>query len=78
MRSATTIGALVGGAWTELPIERGAAVDPIGAGDAFNAGYIAARLRGDDVEAALGAGIECGTAVTRVMSDTNGFPRTID
>ena len=75
VRSATTIGALAGGSWTELAIARGAAVDPIGAGDAFNAGYIAARLRGERVEAALRAGIHCGTAVTTVMSDTAGFPR---
>jgi 2-dehydro-3-deoxygluconokinase len=75
VRSATTIGALAGGTWTELAISRGAAVDPIGAGDAFNAGYIAARLGGDRVEAALRAGIHCGTAVTTVMSDTAGFPR---
>jgi len=78
VRGAAAIGAVADGVWTELPIARGAAVDPIGAGDAFNAGYIAARLRGDGVEAALGAGITCGTAVTTVMSDTNGFPRTID
>ena len=75
VRSATTIGALAGGSWTELAIARGAVVDPIGAGDAFNAGYIAARLRGERVEAALRAGIHCGTAVTTVMSDTAGFPR---
>jgi 2-dehydro-3-deoxygluconokinase len=77
VRSATTIGALAGGSWTELAIARGGAVDPIGAGDAFNAGYIAARLRGDRVEAALGAGIKCGTAVTRSVSDTGGFPRSL-
>ena len=75
VRSATTIGALAGGSWTELAIARGTAVEPIAAGDAYNAGYIAARLRGDRVEAALGAGIHCGTAVTTVMSDTAGFPR---
>jgi 2-dehydro-3-deoxygluconokinase len=77
VRSATTIGALAGGSWTELAIARGGAVDPIGAGDAFNAGYIAARLRGDRVEAALGAGIHCGTAVTKSVSDTGGFPRSL-
>jgi 2-dehydro-3-deoxygluconokinase len=75
VRSATTIGALAGGSWTELAIARGSAVDPIGAGDAFNAGYIAARLSGNPVEAALRAGIHCGTAVTTSVSDTAGFPR---
>src|SRR5262249_52100821 len=32
-------------AWRTLEIRRDAAVDPIGAGDAFNAGYIAVRIR---------------------------------
>ena len=46
VRSAASIGVLAGGSWTALEIRRDAAVDPIGAGDAFNAGYIAVRLRG--------------------------------
>jgi 2-dehydro-3-deoxygluconokinase len=75
VRGAAAVGVLVGGSWTEIAIHRGDAVDPIGAGDAFNAGYIAARLRGETVEAALRAGIECGTAVTATMSDTAAFPR---
>jgi 2-dehydro-3-deoxygluconokinase len=77
VRSATTIGALADGSWTALDIRRGAAVDPIGAGDAFNAGYIAARLRGGTIDAALRAGIHCGTTVTTAMSDTSAFPRTL-
>ena len=40
-------------------------VDPIGAGDAFNAGYIAVRLRGELHREALQAGVRCGAAVTR-------------
>jgi 2-dehydro-3-deoxygluconokinase len=75
VRGATTVGALESGSWTEIQIQRGAAIDPIGAGDAFNAGYIAARLRGDGVDAALRAGIHCGTAVTTAMSDTAAFPK---
>jgi 2-dehydro-3-deoxygluconokinase len=78
VRSATTIGALVDGSWTALDIRRGAAVDPIGAGDAFNAGYIATRLRGGTVDAALRAGARCGAAVTNAPSDTAGFPRTLE
>ena len=76
VRGTSAAGVVAEGGWTELAIARGAAVDPIGAGDAFNAGYIAARLRGERVEAALRAGIDCGTAVTTVMSDTAGFPRS--
>ncbi len=44
VRSAASIGVLARGSWTALEIRREAAVDPIGAGDAFNAGYIAVRL----------------------------------
>jgi 2-dehydro-3-deoxygluconokinase len=78
VRSAATIGALAGGVWCELDIRRDAAVDPIGAGDAFNAGYIAVRLRGGTVESALRAGANCGAAVTTALSDTSAFPRTLE
>jgi sugar/nucleoside kinase (ribokinase family) len=77
VRGVTTIGALADGSWSELAIRRDAAVDPIGAGDAFNAGYIAARLTGRSVDAALRAGARCGAAVTGAMSDTSAFPRTL-
>ena len=47
VRGPQGIGALDrDGAWHVLDVHREAAVDPIGAGDAFNAGYIAVRLRG--------------------------------
>ena len=46
VRGAASIGVLAGGSWTAIEIRRDAAVDPIGAGDAFNAGYIAVRIRG--------------------------------
>jgi 2-dehydro-3-deoxygluconokinase len=78
VRGATTVGALADGSWSELDIRRGAAVDPIGAGDAFNAGYIAARLSGWTVDAALRAGARCGAAVTSAPSDTAGFPRSLE
>lgn len=75
VRGAATIGALAEGAWCELIIRRDAAVDPVGAGDAFNAGYVAVRLGGGRVDAALRAGAQCGAAVTTAISDTDGFPR---
>jgi 2-dehydro-3-deoxygluconokinase len=78
VRDANTIGALSEGVWRELDITRDAAVDPIGAGDAFNAGYIATRLRGGTIDDALRAGARCGAAVTTAVSDTSGFPRTLD
>jgi 2-dehydro-3-deoxygluconokinase len=77
VRGPATIGALVDGEWHQLAIHRGAAVDPIGAGDAFNAGYIAARLRGMAVDDALKTGVRCGAAVTTAVSDTSAFPRDL-
>jgi 2-dehydro-3-deoxygluconokinase len=77
VRGAGSIGALTDGSWTELDIRRDAAVDPIGAGDAFNAGYVGARLNGGTIDAALRSGARCGAAVTTAMSDTAAFPRTL-
>jgi len=78
VRGAGAVGALdEDGSWRTLEIRRDAAVDPIGAGDAFNAGYIAVRLRGGAIEEALAAGARCGAAVTTAVSDTSGFPRSL-
>lgn len=49
-------------------------VDPVGAGDGFCAGYIAARLEGLDIDAALGWAVACGAAVAAADGDTAGFP----
>ena len=79
VRDAAKVGALTpDGNWIESDIRRDAAVDPIGAGDAFNAGYVAVRLRGGTVDAALRAGVRCGAAVTTALSDTSAFPRTLE
>ena len=75
VRSAASIGVLAGGSWTTLEIRRDAAVDPIGAGDAFNAGYLAVRLRDGSIEEAIRSGARCGAAVTTSLSDTAGFPK---
>ena len=78
VRDASSIGALgADGSWHVLDVRRDAAVDPIGAGDAFNAGYIAVRLRGGTIDDALRAGARCGAAVTTAVSDTAGFPRRL-
>jgi len=50
------------------------AVDPVGAGDAFCAGFIAARLDGQGVETALRWGVGCGAAVVSVDGDIDGLP----
>jgi 2-dehydro-3-deoxygluconokinase len=77
VRGTASVGVLTSDGWEELEIHRDAAVDPIGAGDAFNAGYIAVRLRGGTIADALRAGARCGAAVTSTPSDTAGFPRTL-
>ena len=51
-----------------------ASVDPVGAGDAFCAGFIAARLRGHENELALTWGAACGAAVAAVAGDIDGLP----
>ena len=60
---------------TSIPPHRCRDVDPVGAGDAFNAGYLAARLSGAEVSDALVQGAHCGAAVAGVIGDTEGFPR---
>jgi 2-dehydro-3-deoxygluconokinase len=49
-------------------------VDPVGAGDAFCAGFIAARLDGADVATALEMGNACGAAAGSAVGDQTGLP----
>lgn len=49
-------------------------VDPVGAGDAFAAGYIAARLEGLDGAAALELGNACGASAVATLGDQTGLP----
>jgi 2-dehydro-3-deoxygluconokinase len=64
------------GSWVEHGPEPGPDADPVGAGDAFDAAYLAARLRGGSIEEALAAGTRCGAAVAATLGDTEGFPRS--
>src|SRR5579875_2480307 len=50
------------------------AIDPVGAGDAFVAGYLAARLDGGGVEARLAQGCACGAFAVSVLGDWEGLP----
>lgn len=49
-------------------------LDPVGAGDAFVAGYIAGTLEGLTGEAALALGNACGAAVAASVGDLQGLP----
>ena len=49
-------------------------VDPVGAGDAFCAGFIAARLEGGDMRAALEMGNACGASAVSALGDLTGLP----
>jgi sugar/nucleoside kinase (ribokinase family) len=49
-------------------------VDATGAGDSFDAGFIAARLAGDGLAAALEFGCVCGALSTRAAGGTAGQP----
>ena len=63
------------GTWTEAPAVNGVpVVDPVGAGDAFCAGYLAGQLEGLDEAAALALGNACGAAVVAVEGDQAGAP----
>lgn len=49
-------------------------VDPVGAGDAFCAGFIAGRLDGVDLETALRMGNACGALAVAAVGDQAGVP----
>jgi sugar/nucleoside kinase (ribokinase family) len=51
------------------------AVDTTGAGDAFNAGFLAARVRGGDLRTALRLGNRVGALSTRRAGGLAGLPR---
>jgi 2-dehydro-3-deoxygluconokinase len=54
------------------------ATDPVGAGDAFNAGCVAALLAGRPLEQALTLGAYCGAKVAAVPGEHAGFPHHAD
>lgn len=49
-------------------------LDPVGAGDAFAAGFIAATLEGRGLEAALRMANACGAAAVAAVGDMAGLP----
>jgi 2-dehydro-3-deoxygluconokinase len=74
VRRGGELGVLFEGTWTVIDTRRDAAVDSVGAGDAFNAGYLAVRLAGGTTREALTTGARCGAAVAMQLGDTAGFP----
>lgn len=53
-----------------VPAERvEAVIDPVGAGDAFGAGFLAGWLRGNTLEEALLLGIRAGAATVTTVED---------
>jgi 2-dehydro-3-deoxygluconokinase len=65
----------VGGSSTRSPGRPVAFVaDPVGAGDAFTAGYIALSLEGADTDTVLRAGNACGAMAVATIGDLAGLP----
>jgi 2-dehydro-3-deoxygluconokinase len=50
-------------------------VDPVGAGDAFAAGFVTGQIRGMDLAESLALGNRCGAAAMLVPADQEGLPR---
>jgi len=63
------------GRWHEVAPAPVRDVDPVGAGDAFDAGYLHARLREATVPEALEEGARCGAAVAATIGDADGVVR---
>ncbi len=55
-----------------------APVDPVGAGDAFCAGFIAARLQAADLARALDVGNACGAAAVATIGDQAGLLDSVE
>jgi ribokinase len=76
---ALKLGADGAGAFTadeavELPAPAVEAVDATGAGDSFDAGFVAAWLEGEGLAAALALGVACGALSTRDAGGTAAQP----
>ena len=62
------------GSIVEGPARRVDVLDPVGAGDAFAAGYVSGRLRGLDDDAVLALANGCGALAVASIGDTTGLP----
>ncbi|MEA2331453.1 MAG: 2-dehydro-3-deoxygluconokinase [Thermoleophilaceae bacterium] len=65
-------------AWAEQAPHRDWCRDSVGAGDAFNGGYLFARESGCESDVAMGVGSICASAVCSSPGDFETFPRMED
>jgi 2-dehydro-3-deoxygluconokinase len=70
--------ALIAGTRLQVPALQVQVVDPVGAGDAFVAGYLAERLAGAAAEARLRTAIAAGAFAVTVPGDCEGLARRPD
>jgi sugar/nucleoside kinase (ribokinase family) len=70
--------ALVDGAVLRVPVPSVKVIDTTGAGDAFNGGFLAALVRGRDVNDCLRLGVRVGSLSTRAAGGIQGLPRGED
>jgi sugar/nucleoside kinase (ribokinase family) len=63
-----------GGQLVRAPAPRIDAFDTTGAGDAFDAGFLASRLAGDDLERSLAIANACGALSTRALGGVDSQP----
>jgi 2-dehydro-3-deoxygluconokinase len=70
--------ALIDGSRFALPALPVTVIDPVGAGDAFVAGYLAERLAGAEPEQRLRTAIAAGAFAVTVPGDCEGLPRRAD
>jgi 2-dehydro-3-deoxygluconokinase len=71
-------GALTSEGWFEQPPFRDACAESMGAGDAFNVGYLFLRRSGSSTGEALRGAAICAAAVCSSRGDFETFPRPED
>jgi 2-dehydro-3-deoxygluconokinase len=77
-RGARGVLALIDDALVEVPPHAVAAVDPVGAGDAFVGGYLTELLAGADAKTRLATAAACGAFAVTVPGDWEGLPTRAD
>ena len=77
-RGAAGAGSVGPGGILDEPAARAIALDPVGAGDAFVAGYLTALLDGEDERGRLALGCRAGAFAVSVVGDYEGLPSRAD